>query len=74
MVHVNDDDPTSAEVPPTTTPEPPYEALFPNLDKVSRSSFDKGTLSHRRIKIAAVVLVSAFVIVALAVALSVALS
>ena len=30
-------------------PEPPYQALLPNLDKLSRSSFDKGTVSRRRI-------------------------
>jgi hypothetical protein len=30
-------------------PEPPYQALLPNLDKMSRSSFEKGTVSRRRI-------------------------
>ncbi|MBF4571986.1 hypothetical protein ITJ64_05600 [Herbiconiux sp. VKM Ac-1786] len=34
----------------------PFEALFPNLDKVSRSSFRKGSLSRRRTTIAAIVL------------------
>ncbi|MDQ0577616.1 hypothetical protein [Agromyces albus] len=29
--------------------EPPYQALFPNLDRMSRSSFRKGTISRRRI-------------------------
>ncbi|MCD2440775.1 hypothetical protein LQ757_00640 [Agromyces sp. SYSU K20354] len=29
--------------------EPPYQALLPNLDKVTRSSFAKGTVSRRRI-------------------------
>lgn len=29
--------------------EPPYQALFPNLDRMSRSSFRKGTVSRRRI-------------------------
>lgn len=29
--------------------EPPYQALFPNLDRVSRSSFTSGTVSRRRI-------------------------
>ncbi|PPF64866.1 hypothetical protein C5E11_01975 [Clavibacter michiganensis] len=32
--------------------EAPYEALFPNLDKVSSSTFEKGTLSRRRVMIA----------------------
>lgn len=30
-------------------PEPAYQALLPNLDKMSRSSFEKGTVSRRRI-------------------------
>ncbi|WP_022891432.1 hypothetical protein [Agromyces subbeticus] len=29
--------------------EPPYQALFPNLDRVSSSSFRSGTVSRRRI-------------------------
>ena len=29
--------------------EPPYQALFPNLDRVSRSAFRPGTVSRRRI-------------------------
>lgn len=29
--------------------EPPYQALFPNLDRVSSSSFRRGTVSRRRI-------------------------
>ncbi|MBT2500203.1 hypothetical protein J7E25_14005 [Agromyces sp. ISL-38] len=36
--------------------EPPYQALFPNLDRMSRSSFRKGTISRRRINRALVVL------------------
>ncbi|WP_344292556.1 hypothetical protein [Agromyces neolithicus] len=37
-------------------PEPPYQALLPNLDKLSRSSFDKGTVSRRRINRALLIL------------------
>ena len=29
--------------------DPPYQALFPNLDKVSREAFRPGTVSRRRI-------------------------
>ncbi|GAA1503755.1 hypothetical protein BJ978_000284 [Agromyces terreus] len=29
--------------------EPPYQALLPNFDKLSHSSFEKGTVSRRRI-------------------------
>jgi hypothetical protein len=53
----NDDDARPeadrAERPPK---EPPYQALFPNLDRVSRSSFDPGTVSRRRINRALAVL------------------
>ena len=55
MAQVHDDRP-STEVPPRSDQEPPFEALFPNLDKVSRSSFRRGSLSRRRINIAAIVL------------------
>jgi hypothetical protein len=37
-------------------PEPPYQALLPNLDRLSRSSFDRGTVSRRRINRALAVL------------------
>jgi hypothetical protein len=36
--------------------EPPYQALFPNLDRMSRSSFTKGTVSRRRINRALAIL------------------
>lgn len=55
MAQVNDDRP-STEVPTPSGQEPPYQALFPNLDKVSRASFRRGTLSRRRINIAEIVL------------------
>lgn len=37
-------------------PEPPYQALLPNLDKLSRSSFDRGTVGRRRITRALLIL------------------
>ena len=36
--------------------DPPFQALFPNLDHVSRSSFAKGSVSRRRITRAAALL------------------
>jgi hypothetical protein len=36
--------------------DPPYQALLPNLDHVSRSSFVAGTVSRRRINRALLVL------------------
>lgn len=36
--------------------EPPYQALFPNLDRMSRSSFRKGTVSRHRINRAVAVI------------------
>lgn len=63
MAHVDDDRP-SAETPTPSGKEPPYQALFPNLDNVSRSSFRKGTLSRRRINIAVVVLGIVLIVVA----------
>ena len=44
--------------------EPPYQALLPNLDRVSPSAFASGTVSRRRINRAQVVLAT----VALAIA------
>jgi hypothetical protein len=43
--------------------EPPYQALFPNLDRMSRSSFRKGTISRRRINRALAILALILVIV-----------
>lgn len=40
----------------TRESEPPYQALLPNLDRVSRSSFTEGTVSRRRINRALLVL------------------
>lgn len=43
--------------------EPPYQALFPNLDRMSRSSFRKGTISRRRINRALAVLALILIVV-----------
>lgn len=44
-------------------PEPPYQALLPNFDKMSRSSFERGTVSRRRINRALLLLVAIPVVV-----------
>lgn len=46
----------------SSQPEPPYQVLLPNLDRMTRSSFEKGTVSRRRINRA--VLVLALILVA----------
>lgn len=48
-------------------PEPPYQALLPDLDKLSRSSFEKGTVSRRRINRAGLLLLALIPVVVLAV-------
>jgi len=35
---------------------PPLQALYPNLDKMSRSSFTRGTVSRKRINTALAIL------------------
>ncbi|WDH77407.1 hypothetical protein PTQ19_07555 [Microbacterium esteraromaticum] len=52
----DEDDSTPPAEQVANKPEPPYQALLPNLDKLSRSSFDKGTVSRRRINRALLVL------------------
>ncbi|PWC05659.1 hypothetical protein [Agromyces badenianii] len=44
-----DDDPPQREPDVAPEKEPPYQALFPNLDRISSSSFRKGTVSRQRI-------------------------
>lgn len=34
---------------PIDAPEPPFQAVAPNLDRMSRDSFARGTVSRRRI-------------------------
>lgn len=48
MGNVDDAQPPGESDPPPEK-EPPYQALFPNLDHMSRSSFRRGTVSRRRI-------------------------
>ena len=52
----DEDDSTPLAEPVANKPEPPYQSLLPNLDKLSRSSFDKGTVSGRRINRALLIL------------------
>ena len=66
MTPIKDDDRPTEEprVPQLLQPsEPPYQALFPNLDRVSRSSWRKGTVSRRRIGRATGVLIGAIVLI-----------
>lgn len=58
----NDDDKRD---PPAdmTDAEGPLQALYPNLDKVSRSSFTKGTVSRSRINKSIIGLVGVAVII-----------
>ncbi|WP_411721818.1 hypothetical protein [Mycetocola sp.] len=42
---------------PFAETETPVQALLPNLDRVSRSSFRRGTVSRHRINVAILVLV-----------------
>lgn len=44
-----DEDAPDVTPPPSEAPEPPYQALFPNLDRLSPEAFRAGTLSRRRI-------------------------
>lgn len=45
----DEDDSTRPTERISNTMEPPYQALLPEFDKMSRSSFEKGTVSRRRI-------------------------
>jgi hypothetical protein len=81
MASIRDDDrPTDG--PPTGEPavpqpgeprEPPFQALFPNLDRVSRSAFRSGTVSRRRIGRATGLLAGVVVIIAALIGLSILL-
>lgn len=63
MAEVNDEDRPDRDSPESPPTEPPYQALFPNLDKVSKRSFQKGTLSRRRVNIALAVLAVVLVVI-----------
>ncbi|WP_166872740.1 hypothetical protein [Salinibacterium sp. ZJ450] len=67
MASVDDDDvPTAdARVLQPEQPEGPLQAYLPNLDKISRSSFRKGTVSRRRINRALGTLGLVIVVIAL---------
>ncbi|MEF3403711.1 hypothetical protein [Agromyces sp. CCNWLW203] len=52
----DEDDSAGRDGQPASQKDPPYQALMPNLDQVSRSSFAAGTVSRRRINRALVVL------------------
>ena len=68
MSQTNDDGQETTDTSVTRPPdpsEPPLQALLPNFDRVSRSSFSKGTVSRRRIVRAAIVFVALAVVIAL---------
>ncbi|KRC62663.1 hypothetical protein ASE14_02205 [Agromyces sp. Root81] len=52
----DEDDSARRSDPITGQAEPPYQALLPNLDRMSHSSFAAGTVSRRRITRALLVL------------------
>ena len=52
----DEDDSTRRPERTSNKPEPPYQALLPEFDKMSRSSFEKGTVSRRRINRAVLLL------------------
>lgn len=62
----DDDRPTEeAAAPELLEPrEPPFQALFPNLDRVSRSAWRSGTVSRRRIGRATRLLLGVVVVIA----------
>ncbi|KFF59480.1 hypothetical protein JF66_10990 [Cryobacterium sp. MLB-32] len=68
MDNTTDDGPPRAQ-PTATDPigpapeDPPFSALFPNLERVSTAGFRAGTLSRRRIN-RSLVLAGVFVVVA----------
>lgn len=67
MDPIKDDDrpteePAAPELPEPR--EPPYQALFPNLDRLSRSAWRKGTVSRRRIARATGLLIGVIVVIA----------
>lgn len=69
MAHVEDDGRplVAPTVAPPFNPDDPgsaLQAMYPNLDRVSRSVFRKGTLSRRRINRALLMLVVVAAIVA----------
>ena len=67
MVQAQDGDQetTDASVRRASDPsDPPLQSVLPNFDRMSRSSFRKGTVSRRRIVRAAIVFVALAVVIA----------
>ena len=76
MDPIKDDDRPTEEpaAPELLAPrEPPFQALFPNLDRMSRSAFRSGTVSRRRIGRATGLLLGVLVVIAALIGVSVIL-
>lgn len=56
MAHPDEDGRPTRDPTDPAPDDPPLQVLFPNLDRVSRSAFRKGTVSRRRINRALIVL------------------
>lgn len=67
----NNDRPEVQEAPPSGSPEPAFQAVLPNFDKVSRDSFKNGTVSRHRIVAASVFLGAILLVIAGAILLTV---
>lgn len=57
MAQIEDDGRPTEEPLRPAPQDPPFQALLPGLDKVSRSAFRKGTVSRKRINRAVLLLV-----------------
>ena len=64
MAEIHADGRRATAPPDLPAPEQPLQAVLPNLDKMSRSSFTPGTVSRRRINHALLGLLAVGVIVA----------
>ncbi|WP_022887681.1 hypothetical protein [Agromyces italicus] len=69
---MNSDRDADDEILPST--EPPFQAVSPNLDKLSRASLEPGTVSRRRIVRTSIALIVLLLVVAGGVAWWIALS
>ena len=58
MAQIEDDDRPSLEPIRSAPEDPPLQTLLPGFDRLSRSSFRKGTLSRRRINRAILLLIA----------------
>ena len=59
---------------PRSREDPPYQAISPNLDRLSRSSVERGSVSRRRILRAVLILGGVLLALAIAVIWSMVLS